>query len=96
MEEEEYKKELASLKASYEKSERELKIRYALANNSVKKGDVFTDHIGSIEVLEIKVADSFITKLPSCTYVGYILKTDGKRNKKNDTREAWQYNRKKD
>lgn len=47
---------------------------YCLVNNSVKIGDIVTDHIGSVKVEKILVEYS-LTR-PQCIYVGSELKKD--------------------
>lgn len=49
---------------------------FAFANNTVKVGDIVTDHIGSIIVESINSCMPSYNKLPSCVYFGLELKKD--------------------
>jgi hypothetical protein len=87
----EYRDELVKLEEEYRKKRLVLMAKFATENNTVKKGDKFTDHIGTIIVEEIKTIPS-LTGLPSCIYFGIELKKDGKPKKNNDKRWAYQSN----
>jgi hypothetical protein len=64
----------------------------ALSNNTVKKGDIVTDQIGSALVKKIKVMFSYGDKMPQCVYEGPALKKDGSLRKDGTIRSAWQCN----
>jgi hypothetical protein len=66
--------------------------KYAFANNPVKEGEKFTDHIGTIVVEKIEVTTSLFG-LPSCMYFGTVLRKDGTPTKKNEKRWAYQTNK---
>jgi hypothetical protein len=86
---EELEKSLKKLKTDYEKSVWKAQCDFAIANNTIKIGDTFTDHIGQIEVSAIRVSAIF-TLNPICIYTGYVLNKNGTRNKRGDKRDAWQ------
>lgn len=88
----EYRDELVKLETEYRKKRQELMAKFALSNNTVKKGDKFTDHIGTILVEEIKAQGS-LTGLPSCIYLGVELKKDGTPKKSGEKRWAYQTNK---
>lgn len=84
----EYQTQLKELTAKHELEKRALMREYAMANNPYKKGDVFTDHQGSIIVDGIFLCFSFDGPT-SCKYSGVELKKDGTPKKNNPTRQAW-------
>lgn len=86
---EEYKNQLSELSRDFEKSKQKLAIQYAKINNSVKVGDVFTDHIGSVKVESIGFD---IHGEPQCVYYGIELKKDGRPTLKGSKRQAYQRN----
>lgn len=69
-----------------------LKIAYCNLNNPYKVGDIFTDHIGSIVIENIK---PYCSDEPCCVYYGTELKKDGTPRKDGSKRQAWQSNEKK-
>ena len=87
-----YKKALSDLALQYEHARSEYHRQFALSNNTVKHGDVFTDHIGSILVERIGVCFSGLDTIPSCKYYGKELKKDGTPKKNNTYRTAYQSN----
>ena len=70
-----------------------LQYMYANANNPYKRGDRFTDHMGSIiiESWELVRATGY-DEFPSLRYFGTNLRKDGKPSKVEPTRHAWQMN----
>jgi hypothetical protein len=94
MTEQEFKDKQHALHKKYMKDKAALETEYALSNNTVKVGDVFTDNLGSIKVEKIKVWPGGFSKLPSCVYEGLVLKKDGTPTKRNVLRRnAWQVNK---
>jgi len=68
-------------------------MQYAHANNPYKIGDVFTDHIGSIEITQFsKWSHIGLSIIPCMVYEGYILTAKGERRKDLQKRSAWQSN----
>lgn len=92
MEKEEYKQKLSDIKIKYDKEKEQLYKEYALSNNTVKVGDKFIDHIGTIIVEKIGVTLNFLDNFPSCIYYGTELKKDGTPTKKMTKRWAHQCN----
>ena len=90
---EQYKARKAEIEASAKRAINDLKKEYAKANNPYKIGDIFTDHIGSIEITECVGAGQigYIDE-PCMVYNGYILTAKGERRKDAATRSAWQSN----
>jgi hypothetical protein len=80
--------ELADLLADYEQSQKELIKRYCIANNPYKVGDVFTDHMGSINIEKI----TYSVYSRCCVYFGTELKKNGTPKKSGAVRCAWQFN----
>lgn len=92
MTQEEYKIERLKLESSFDTSKRELAKKCAYENNPYKRGDIFTDHIGSIIIERIQVSFGGLNDMPTCIYSGIELNKDGKPNKKQTKRGAWQGN----
>jgi len=95
MTEVEYEQELEALNAEHKRKCNNLMATFALSNNTVMKGDKFTDHIGTIIVEDIKINVSRY-ELPSCIYFGLVLKKDGTPKKDGEKRWAYQTNKLKD
>lgn len=89
----EFIKERAAIDAEHKQKTLDLLRRYAFSHNDVKKGDKFTDHIGTIIVEQIKVCGSLTSDFPSCVYFGPELKKDGTPKKNGDKRWAYQTNK---
>jgi len=70
---ESYKKQLIQKKMDYEKDINALAVEFVLSNNTIKKGDIITDHIGSIRVEKIMVTLSFGRDDPRAVYKGDTL-----------------------
>lgn len=78
MNKEEFKKQKQILMDIWDKGFRELKEKYALANNNVKIGDIISDGTISIKVEKIQVVQSsFSNEYPECRYSGKKVKKDG-------------------
>lgn len=78
MDKTEFKKQKQILKDICDKGFRELKEKYALANNNVKIGDIISDGTISIKVEKIQVVQSsFGNEYPECRYSGKKVKKDG-------------------
>lgn len=89
---EEYKSELDRLEQEFLANKRQLAIKCASDNNTVKVGDIVTDHIGSILVKNIKAGFPSLENLPCCVYDGIELKKDKTLKKIPTKRSAWQCN----
>jgi hypothetical protein len=63
--------------------------KYCLLNNPYKVGDVFTDHIGSVLIEDIRF---HFGALPCCIYFGAKLKKDGTPKVNGSKRSAYQSN----
>ena len=88
----EYKTKLEILKEEYEAKQNTLFIEFAMSNNNVKEGDIFTDRIGRIKVKEIRVKFVGLNNIPSCAYYGLEVKNDGTPKKREIFRWAYQIN----
>ena len=78
MDKTEFKKQKQILMDIWDKGFRELKEKYALANNNVKIGDIISDGTISIKVEKIQVVQSsFANEYPECRYSGKKVKKDG-------------------
>jgi hypothetical protein len=75
MTKEELKKEVNEIDLKCEEEKREVRKKYALANNVVKIGDIVKDHSKLLKVESIKVHVSLDN--PCCIYWGYVLNKDG-------------------
>jgi hypothetical protein len=73
----------------HDKKMKELNKEYALSNNTVKIGDIVTDHIGSVKVEKILLWGSIE---PSCVYRGIEYTKAGKPYKKGSERDVFQIN----
>ena len=92
---EEYEKELTELENKFDSEKTALDEKYAAVNNTVKIGDLVTDHIGTIKVEKIKTA-IINSVVPHCAYWGTrITKDSGKPYKRGGKRWVAQYNIKK-
>ena len=67
-----YEKELAELKNKFKAEKFALAKKYAISNNTVKIGDLITDHIGTIRVEKIKTA-IINSIVPHCNYWGALI-----------------------
>lgn len=90
-----YLQELKSLQAKHDAEISELQKSVALENNPYKVGDIVTDHIGSLEIKEIRVYRSY-GELPTCIYYGVELKKDGTKKAKQENRPVYQINLRQD
>jgi hypothetical protein len=84
--------QLAQLLADYEQSRKELIKRYCIANNPYTVGDVFTDHLGSIKIEQIKYSAGSTISGPKCVYFGPELKKNGTPKLSGAKRFAYQTN----
>lgn len=80
---EEFKTKLVELEAKYVGDVQQLKKKYALSNNTVKLGDIVTDHMGSVLVTKISVNYS---EVPSAVFHGRVLRRDLSPTKKESFR----------
>lgn len=87
---EEYKIKMKELEEEFQQKKRVLIKQYALANNTVKIGDIIEDHIGKILVKSIKIFVDL--RKPQCMYEGVVLLKSGKPSKKGTTRNILQEN----
>lgn len=86
-----YADSLRLLYEKYEFDKKALAKEYALANNTVNKGDIVVDHIGKLLVNKIEVYLSVDN--PQCVYTGTELKKDGTPKKVQDPcRKVFQSN----
>jgi hypothetical protein len=92
MTKEEYDKKLESIAKRYNTEINQLKKEYALTNNTVKLGDVITDHMGSIKVDNISITMTFSNKYPICLYSGIEILKSGKPSKRGSIRNVYQSN----
>jgi hypothetical protein len=89
---EEYDLKRKKLTEDFEAAKSALAREYAFANNSIKSGDIVTDHIGSILIEEIKFTKGYSNEYPQCVYSGKILKKDLTPTKKGEKRDVYQSN----
>ncbi len=75
MNKEEFKLSLKELEAKHKKERNDLMVKYALANNPYKEGDILQNHSTTIKVEKIKVTIGLYDD-PSCIYIGPELKKD--------------------
>ena len=89
MNKEQYSKKAHEIKERAEMDLRHLASDFCLEHNDVKIGDFFKDHIGTIKVAEIRIAEANLC----CVYYGaeYTTKRQPKKNTKH--RAAWQCNK---
>ena len=91
MKREELLLKLVVIEDSYLKAKKEAIVEYCDANNPYKIGDVFTDHMGSILIEEIKYTNfNNIHRTPSCIYHGVQLNKNGTVSKLGNKRDAYQ------
>ena len=91
---EEYYKKRTYLQNKHKKELKELAKKYALSNNPVQIGDMFTDHIGTIKVEKIGIYN--LCPQPSCIYYGPCYTKYGKPFKSGEKRDAFQVNAQKE
>lgn len=77
------------LRIEHDKKVQALSKEYALSNNTVKVGDMVTDHIGAVKVEKILIR---VTDEPSCVYSGTEYTKAGKPTKRGTKRLAYQIN----
>ena len=87
---EEMQKGINELHNIYQREKKALYKKYALSNNPYKIGDIITDHIGTLRIVEIGVYVS--EEKPQCMYHGIQLNKDGKVSKKQDHTTIYQSN----
>lgn len=85
----EYKRRVCAIEGERGIELSELAMEYAASSTSLKKGDFFTDHIGTIKVEEIYL---FCQNPPSCVYRGPRFTRSGKPFKSGEVRDAYQIN----
>jgi hypothetical protein len=88
----EYDIKRRQLTEDFEAAKNALAKEFALSNNTVKAGDIVTDHIGSIRVEKIKWTKGYGSDYPGCVYFGTELKKDLTPTKKGEKRDVYQYN----
>lgn len=91
MTKEEYDLALNAASTEYDNKRRQIIREYALSNNPHNIGDRITDHIGTIEIKEIK-AHCHFGGIPECVYIGVQYNKDGKLSKKQDHTKIYQSN----
>jgi hypothetical protein len=96
MTEADYKIEMAKIETERRQKREEVMKKFAFENNTVKSGDKFTDHIGTIVVEQIKATLPSLSEFPSCMYFGIELKKDGTPKKDGSKRWTYQTNKLKD
>ena len=84
-----YKAKLDEISEEVRKKKLRLNRDYALSHNTVKIGDMVTDHIGSVCVESISV---FNDRPPSCIYTGICYTKAGKPFKSKEKRSLYQIN----
>jgi len=91
---EELKHELNQLENRYRRDKKDALTRYALSNNTLKVGDIATDHMGSVVIEEIKIDINsvFSDLLAQCVYIGQELKKNGQPTTKQKRRDVYQSN----
>lgn len=87
---EKLKDQLNALDLKYKADRQQVLKEYALSNNTLKVGDVVTDHIGIIKIESIGVYIHFEDS--ECTYKGVELRKDGTPKKGNQIRTVYQSN----
>ena len=90
MELEQLEAKIKELDRDHKKAVNEAIVGYCFANNTVKIGDIFTDHIGSIVVEDIKASSFF--KMYGCVYFGLELTKKLEPKKNGSKRSAFQQN----
>lgn len=89
----EYLNNKKAIDLKHQEELKELRRKYALANNPHKIDDVVTDHIGSLIIKQIGVTVGLGSDYPSCFYLGIEVKKDGKTAFKKQTgRKVYQSN----
>ena len=78
---------LDALKREYEACRLVIIRTYCKENNPYKKGDIATDHLGSIQITKITACSSL-----EMIYEGIVLKADGKPRLDGSTRRVYQSN----
>lgn len=81
---------IKKLSSDHKKAVNEAIVEYCFANNTVKIGDIFTDHIGSIVVEDIKASAAF--RVYGCVYFGLELTKKLEPKKNGSKRSAFQQN----
>lgn len=90
MKKEELKEKIELLKSKLENDKIDLIKEYIESNNSIKKGDIIKDHIGSIKVESLKY---YISENEPCAiYFGIELNKNGLENKRGNKRKIYQCN----
>lgn len=89
---EEYNQTIKDIEKTAEEAKKKVVIHYALSNNSVKEGDIVTDHKCTIRVDKVSVSRGRSYELPQCVYDGVILKKDGSDNVKGKRDTVYQSN----
>ena len=97
MDRETYDNKAKALNIKHEAERNNLQREFAFTNNSVKAGDIVTDHTSTIRVEQIKWCKtvwgaSGAYKYPSCVYCGQKLTKEGKPFKNNKTDKVYQCN----
>lgn len=86
---EQYKSKIKQIDQKAILRKRHVAKEFALANNKISIGDIISDHIGKIKVIEINI---HFSNPPQCIYVGLELKKDGTVTKREKIRNVYQSN----
>lgn len=88
----EYLREIEKINKKAEREIEQIHIKYALANNTIKIGDLITDRNNTIKVEKINAIIPFLRNLPECIYYGRKYTKKGLPTKKEGFDKIYQYN----
>lgn len=92
MTQDEYNERIKRLEAKLEDEKNTLLKEFVDSNNPYKKGDIVTDHIGSIRIEKIKYATGGMLGIPCAVYFGIELTKKGVPKKIATKRDVYQRN----
>ncbi len=88
----EYKDKVKQLESDFEALKTEAMKEFVRANNPYKKGDIITDHIGTIKVESMRFSWGGLGSTPCAIYYGVELKKNGEPKKNGNKRSMYQSN----
>lgn len=87
-----YLEGIALIEKQYKEAKSQLGRQYAYANNTVKEGDVISDHTNTIKIDKIQWGIPFGKNIPECVFSGPCLTKKGEPYKNGDRAQIWQHN----
>jgi hypothetical protein len=89
---EDYQSKVKQLESDFEALKTDYMRDFVIANNPYKKGDIVTDHIGTIKIESMRFSWGGLGRQPCAIYYGVELKKNGEPKKNGNKRDVYQSN----